>query len=297
MQRWVGVLLLTLLAFAAAGCGPAAGAGSGALGDLAWLDANGDGIQQQEESGVPGVRVELHTADRSAEVASTVTGDGGIYAFDGVAPGSYRLFFDPPPDLDFTQKDKGDDDDLDSDVYPSGPDRGWTDAFEFGEAGDSSRDAGLIPGGGAATPTPTPLGKVGGGGEVVTTTPTPQLGGEVLVCVRVFRDVAGHANFIRLGERTTIVVRVEFSQVTLDIRGEATETTNITLIDDHLLEQGGFEARGTGTVAGFENIAGVFVGRLTLDDYGDPQLTGTLSLGVDGKLPQGADITYEIGPC
>ena len=295
MQRWVGVLLFSILAFAAAGCGPASDAGSGSVGDYVWLDANGDGIQQEEESGVPGVRVGLHAADRTAEVASTVTGDGGDYAFAGVEPGSYRLFFDPPPDLDFTQKDKGDEDDLDSDAYPSGPDRGWTDPFDVGQSADVSRDAGLIPGGGAATATPTPLGKVGGG-EVATITPTAPTGGEVLVCVRVFQDAAGHANFIRLGERTTIVVRVEGSQVTLEIRGEAPETTNITLSGD-IDDQGGFEARGTGTVAGFENIAGVFVGRLTLDDYGEPQLTGTLSLGVDGRLPQGLDITYEIGPC
>ena len=60
------------------------------IGDLVWADANADGIQDSEETGISGVTVRLFDADNGAEVATTVTDDGGKYAFAGLTPGNYQ---------------------------------------------------------------------------------------------------------------------------------------------------------------------------------------------------------------
>jgi len=294
MRCWLAIVVLPVLAAALAACGGTA-AGPGAVGDFVWLDGNGDGLQQDSEPGVPGVQVTLHTADRGVELAATVSDSNGAYSFDGVDPGEYRLYFDPPPEYDFTRKDQGDDA-LDSDAEPSGPDRGWTDPFEAEADGDSTLDAGLVPVM-TALPSATPVGKVGGG-EVETVTPTPTLPeeGEIPVCILVTLDRAGHATFIRLGDRATITFRIEGTEIVLDVVGQDPALTNITLRGEVDLA-GGFTATGTGTVAGFPGIAGQFEGQVTFDADGNLVLSGTLVLGLDGKLPQGEAITYALAPC
>ena len=61
----------------------------GRLGDKAWLDLNGNGLQDGEEGGIPGVTVELIRNGRV--VASTVTDQYGYYVFEELYPTEYTL--------------------------------------------------------------------------------------------------------------------------------------------------------------------------------------------------------------
>jgi hypothetical protein len=61
----------------------------GRLGDKAWLDLNGNGLQDGEEGGIPGVMVELLRNGRV--VASTVTDQYGYYVFEDIYPTEYTL--------------------------------------------------------------------------------------------------------------------------------------------------------------------------------------------------------------
>ena len=64
----------------------------GILGDLVWLDVNGDGLQASDEGGIPNVTVHLWRG--GAEVASTVTDQYGFYRFEELYPASYTLTVD-----------------------------------------------------------------------------------------------------------------------------------------------------------------------------------------------------------
>jgi alpha-glucoside transport system permease protein len=67
---------------------------SGGITGVVWRDfkpgGGTPGEVESEEIGLPGVTVELRTAD-GAEVASTTTEADGTYAFDNVEPGSYDV--------------------------------------------------------------------------------------------------------------------------------------------------------------------------------------------------------------
>ena len=76
---------------------PAAG-----LGDFVFADNNADGIQDAGEQGIAGVPVTLLTpgndgscgTEDDVDVANTVTGADGLYAFNGLAGGSYCIAVD-----------------------------------------------------------------------------------------------------------------------------------------------------------------------------------------------------------
>ncbi len=62
------------------------------LGDYVWYDANGDGIQDASESGIPGVTLALWSAVGGAPgavLANTTTGPDGQYAFSPIVAGDY----------------------------------------------------------------------------------------------------------------------------------------------------------------------------------------------------------------
>lgn len=61
----------------------------GRLGDMAWLDLNGNGLQDFDEGGIPGVTIELLRGDKV--VATTVTDQYGYYVFDALYPTVYTL--------------------------------------------------------------------------------------------------------------------------------------------------------------------------------------------------------------
>ncbi|ACU37701.1 SdrD B-like domain-containing protein [Actinosynnema mirum] len=64
----------------------------GALGGLAWQDADGDGVRDADEPGAPGVAVALE----GAATSTGATGPDGRYDFRDLAPGSYRVRITPP---------------------------------------------------------------------------------------------------------------------------------------------------------------------------------------------------------
>ncbi|WP_185155514.1 SdrD B-like domain-containing protein [Rudanella paleaurantiibacter] len=91
-------------------------------GNFVWLDANKNGIQDAGETGIDGVRVELHkdngdnVNDPKTDplIAFTSTANGGLYLFPGLAPGNYYAVFFLPPGYE-TSPANATSDELDSD--------------------------------------------------------------------------------------------------------------------------------------------------------------------------------------
>ncbi|MFL1460790.1 SdrD B-like domain-containing protein [Roseococcus sp. DSY-14] len=87
------------------------------IGDTAFVDANGDGIQQGTEAGLAGVVVKL--LDGAGTVVGTATTDlNGSYSFTGLRPGAYQVEFATPAGWKLTKADQGADA-LDSDANPA----------------------------------------------------------------------------------------------------------------------------------------------------------------------------------
>ncbi|MCI6038898.1 MAG: carboxypeptidase regulatory-like domain-containing protein [Clostridiales bacterium] len=72
------------------------------VGDLAWLDENGNGLVDEGEPGIPGITVRL---TQDGEVAyETVTDAYGYYLFTDVYPGTYTLVAQAYPELTPTKQ-------------------------------------------------------------------------------------------------------------------------------------------------------------------------------------------------
>jgi len=126
---------------------------SSILGNYVWLDEDGDGIQSEEEKGVPGVVVELIRSDIATSMRTTTDNDG-FYAFKNMDSYNYILKFHPPSGFGFSLTNQGTDDSLDSDANQED---GTTIEFFYEKGKDDGRwDAGLIKTGPAPTATPTP---------------------------------------------------------------------------------------------------------------------------------------------
>jgi hypothetical protein len=109
------------------------------IGDRMWIDGNCNGIQDKEEGGAAGVAVRLYTSDGGL-VQVTVTDGNGNYVFNGVAEGRYKVCFDLPLGFDWSPKDQGGSDGLDSDVNPDG----CTDCFTLEcDKPNMTKDAGV----------------------------------------------------------------------------------------------------------------------------------------------------------
>ncbi len=87
----------------------------GALGDLVFLDADRDGLQDDGETGVEGITVELKDASGNV-VATTTTAADGSYLFTDLVAGDYSVAFVLPEQYAFTTQDAGADDAIDSDA-------------------------------------------------------------------------------------------------------------------------------------------------------------------------------------
>jgi lysophospholipase L1-like esterase len=112
------------------------------LGDYVWFDEDEDGVQDEGESAVAGVIVELVNSCADVEpIASTVTNDAGEYLFSILQPGNYVIRFTLPAGYVFTDVNAGEDDELDSNAEPG---TGCTPVINL-EAGenDMSWDVGL----------------------------------------------------------------------------------------------------------------------------------------------------------
>ncbi len=77
------------------------------LGDRVWLDANGNGQQDNGEANVPGVTVNLLN-DQGFVVATQTTNGTGNYLFTNLDAGTYSVQFVKPSGLEFTTADQGD---------------------------------------------------------------------------------------------------------------------------------------------------------------------------------------------
>lgn len=119
--------------------------GSNSLGDLVWLDRNGDGVQNASvigapEAGAAGVTVRL-LDDAGTVIATTTTNDSGSYLFDGLFDGDYSVEFVAPNGLSFPPAGQGGPpEDSNAD-----PDTGRTATVSLsGGSHDTTIDAGLM---------------------------------------------------------------------------------------------------------------------------------------------------------
>jgi fimbrial isopeptide formation D2 family protein/uncharacterized repeat protein (TIGR01451 family) len=89
--------------------------GDGSIGDTVFLDSNGNGVQNPNEIGIPGVTVSLDIdidGDGTTDLTVTTTTDqDGNYLFDNLPKGTYDVTVNPPLSLNETS-------DLDDDGNP-----------------------------------------------------------------------------------------------------------------------------------------------------------------------------------
>ncbi len=99
------------------------------LGDYVWEDSNADGLQNDGDTGINGINVDLYEAGADGIVgtpddllvARTITqdhptsGGRGWYRFPGIPAANYRVCVQPPANFLMTARDQGGDDLLDSD--------------------------------------------------------------------------------------------------------------------------------------------------------------------------------------
>jgi hypothetical protein len=126
------------------------------LGNRAWLDSHGNGIQDPGEEGISGLCVNLYDANGNL-IARAATDSNGYYGFN-VQPGKYSIEFVKPPNLNFTRANVGGDN-SDSDADPT------TGRAEVAvSSGDLTVDAGMVYAGQASPtsdPASLPLAQVG----------------------------------------------------------------------------------------------------------------------------------------
>jgi uncharacterized repeat protein (TIGR01451 family) len=115
------------------------------LGDYVWNDADNDGQQDANENGVPGIIVNLYSADSTLIATDTTDANGG-YFFPDLPPGNYYVEFEigtVPPGFEPTTPNNGNDA-TDSDGDPVS---GWTGIIKLdpGEV-DTTVDFGVFGG-------------------------------------------------------------------------------------------------------------------------------------------------------
>ena len=90
----------------------------GSISNFVWMDDNGDGIQNTNETGIEGVKISLVELirDEIINIGMRFSDTNGFYIFDNLKPGIYRLHFELPDGFQFTSANAGIDDTKDSDV-------------------------------------------------------------------------------------------------------------------------------------------------------------------------------------
>ena len=126
------------------------------VGNFVWDDLDQDGRQDAGEPGLQNVTVQLWNGAKTALIDSDVTNSNGNYTLIAPTPGDYRVRVVLPSGSDsFSPKDlAGGDDLLDSDIFTSGADLGFTHVYTFASnlISITTIDAGIIV---FRTPTPT----------------------------------------------------------------------------------------------------------------------------------------------
>jgi uncharacterized repeat protein (TIGR01451 family)/fimbrial isopeptide formation D2 family protein len=87
------------------------------IGDRVWNDANGNGVQDTGEGGIPGITVTLYLG--LTPVQTVTTDASGLYTFTNVVSGTYSVQFTRPATYTFSAVDQGGDDNTDSDANPA----------------------------------------------------------------------------------------------------------------------------------------------------------------------------------
>jgi hypothetical protein len=113
------------------------------LGDIVWLDANSNGLQDNGETGVPGVTATLINATTNAVLATTITDGLGNYIFTNLDGGNYKVeFSNIPVGYTFTTQGSNIEDEDNSDANPA---TGMTNSIPLGVGEDKmSVDAGIV---------------------------------------------------------------------------------------------------------------------------------------------------------
>jgi len=112
---------------------------TGSVDGFVWVDANEDGIQDGDETGLLRASVTLYHTN-GTPVDATTTDAAGRYLFTGLPPGDYYLVFGLPQGYTFTAACQGSDDTLDSDADPA---TGRTGNIKL-TGTEVTRDAGVV---------------------------------------------------------------------------------------------------------------------------------------------------------
>ena len=91
---------------------------AGKIGDFVWDDLNANGLQDAGEPGISNVTVQLRKCIDNSLVATTVTDADGMYMFNNLKPGEYKVTFIAPAGYNFTDANVGANDAVDSDADP-----------------------------------------------------------------------------------------------------------------------------------------------------------------------------------
>jgi len=108
------------------------------LGDYIWNDKNQNGIQDSNENGVDGVKITLNETG-----AITTTDSSGKYQFCELENGDYSITVDKstlPEGYEFTAKDSGSDNSIDSDINP---DDGKSETITIADSNNTTLDGGI----------------------------------------------------------------------------------------------------------------------------------------------------------
>ena len=111
----------------------------GVIGDFVWQDTNLNGKQDVGELGYPGVVVNLRRTSDNAIIQSATTGGDGLYSFQGLCPGSYKIQVDPPVLALVSPTNQGGNPALDSNVNPTSV------TLTVANETDSTIDFGFLP--------------------------------------------------------------------------------------------------------------------------------------------------------
>ena len=144
------------------------------LGDRVWFDNNRNGLQDDGETGVPGVTVSLYTC-AGVFLGTDITDADGFYLFPNLEPDQsyYVVFSNIPATFVFTLANVGANDAIDSDANQEG-----RTVCEFLSPGENNRDydAGITP-----CPTPVIQGEEPQNLQIVCDAPLPTPANVVIV--------------------------------------------------------------------------------------------------------------------
>lgn len=91
---------------------------NGVVGDRVWLDANQNGLQDIGEIGIPNATIKLIESETDLPVRTALTDIDGIFRFEHVKSGNYKLEYHLPANFFFTAPRVGSDREIDSDADP-----------------------------------------------------------------------------------------------------------------------------------------------------------------------------------